>query len=80
LPEALPQNIACSLVLANILAAPLMENAAAFAAYVAPGGRLVLSGILTEQAADVVAAYTPWLSFVEQQAQEGWVRLVFSAM
>lgn len=79
LPEGLPHDITCPLVLANILAAPLMENAAQFASYVATGGHLVLSGILPEQAPDVIAAYTSQLRFVEQQEQDGWVRLVFAA-
>ncbi len=78
LPEALPKDMTCPLILANILAAPLIENAAVFAAHVAPGGHLVLSGILSEQAQAVIDAYTPWLRLIEQQTQDGWVRLVFS--
>lgn len=45
------------LVLANILARPLMEMAPALAAARAPGGCLVLSGILESQADSVEAAY-----------------------
>ncbi|MDL2210608.1 50S ribosomal protein L11 methyltransferase [Desulfovibrio sp. OttesenSCG-928-O18] len=45
------------LVLANILAAPLIEMAPAIAARVKPGGVLVLSGLLTIQAEAVTAAY-----------------------
>lgn len=46
------------LVLANILKGPLVELAPAMSDSVAPGGRVVLSGILGEQVAEVVDAYT----------------------
>ncbi|SIS87185.1 50S ribosomal protein L11 methyltransferase [Phaeovulum vinaykumarii] len=45
------------LVLANILKGPLITLAPAMAAAVAPGGRVILSGILCEQAPEVVTAY-----------------------
>lgn len=44
-------------VVANILAAPLIAMAPRLVRHVAPGGLLVLSGVLTTQAADVAAAY-----------------------
>lgn len=45
------------LVLANILAGPLIELAPAIARALAPGGTLVLAGILDHQAERVLAAY-----------------------
>ncbi|MBN9541446.1 MAG: 50S ribosomal protein L11 methyltransferase, partial [Alphaproteobacteria bacterium] len=45
------------LVVANILAGPLVELAPSFAASVKPGGRVLLSGLLVEQAAQILAAY-----------------------
>lgn len=45
------------LVLANILKQPLIELAPDMARHLAPGGRAILSGILTGQADEVVAAY-----------------------
>jgi ribosomal protein L11 methyltransferase len=45
------------LVLANILARPLMDMAPAIVAALAPGGTLVLSGLLTDQAEDVARVY-----------------------
>ena len=45
------------LVLANILAGPLIALAGDIAAVMAPGGSLLLAGLLTGQADDVVAAY-----------------------
>ena len=45
------------LVFANILKGPLIELAPDMAAHVAPGGRVILSGLLTTQSEDVRAAY-----------------------
>ncbi|TMJ21550.1 MAG: 50S ribosomal protein L11 methyltransferase [Alphaproteobacteria bacterium] len=47
------------LVVANILAGPLIELAEPFDAATRPGGRLLLSGLLVEQAEMIVAAYKP---------------------
>jgi ribosomal protein L11 methyltransferase len=73
-PETLPA-VQVDVLAANILAGPLVELAAKFAAYVRPGGRLVLSGVLEAQAARVAAAYAPYFGDVEQAARDGWVRL-----
>ena len=48
------------LVVANILAGPLMELAESFSAAVRPGGRTLLSGLLLEQADDILAVYRRW--------------------
>jgi ribosomal protein L11 methyltransferase len=48
------------LVVANLLADALVADAGALRAVVAPGGRLVISGILDTQADDVAAAFAPW--------------------
>jgi ribosomal protein L11 methyltransferase len=45
------------LLIANILARPLIELAPDFAEAVAPGGHVVLAGLLTTQEADVRRAY-----------------------
>lgn len=45
------------LIVANILAGPLVELSESFAASVKPGGRVLLSGLLVEQAAQVLSAY-----------------------
>lgn len=45
------------LIMANILARPLQRLAPAIAQHLAPGGRVVLSGLLAKQDAQVRAAY-----------------------
>ena len=62
-------------VLANILASPLIELAPRLQRLTAPGGHLVLSGILTEQADAVAAAYRPWIEMEPAVRREDWVRL-----
>lgn len=64
------------IVVANILAGPLVELAPTIASHVAPGGRLALSGILSHQADEVLDAYlAQGLSMDEPEEREGWVRL-----
>jgi ribosomal protein L11 methyltransferase len=63
-------------VVANILANPLVVLAPALAARVHPGGRIVLSGILASQGAGVVAAYAPWFIIdIWKVGDDGWVAL-----
>lgn len=63
-------------VLANILAGPLRELAPLIAPLVKPGGDLVLSGILAEQANDVMDAYRAFgMKFDAPAIREEWVRL-----
>lgn len=63
-------------VVANILTNPLKAMAPLLAGRVRSGGVLVLSGILAEQAEDVMAVYRPWFVFDAPATDEGWVRLV----
>jgi ribosomal protein L11 methyltransferase len=74
LPEQLPEQT-FDLLLANILANPLIELAPQLAARVRVGGELVLSGILKDQAAEVSAAYQRWFAMSEPVERDGWVRL-----
>jgi ribosomal protein L11 methyltransferase len=62
-------------VVANILANPLILLAPALAARTRTGGRIVLSGILTPQAEEVAAAYAPWFKIVVWMHDDGWVAL-----
>ena len=62
-----------SLVLANILAAPLKLLAPVLCAHVAAGGDLVLAGILERQASELKTAYAPWLKLEVNDTEEGWI-------
>jgi ribosomal protein L11 methyltransferase len=62
-------------VVANILANPLRLLAPALASRTRPGGQIVLSGVLAEQAAGVVATYAPWFIIDAWKNDEGWVAL-----
>lgn len=60
-------------VLANILATPLKVLAPLLCGHVAPGGHLVLAGILARQADELKTAYAPWCSLVVTDSEEGWI-------
>ena len=62
------------IVVANILAAPIVELAPTFLRSLRRGGSLVLAGILDQQAADVMKAY-PDIAFGPVVAEEEWVCL-----
>lgn len=66
------------LVVANILSGPLIEMAGDILAHVKPGGTLILSGILSEQARAVAAAYDRrGIGMPEITTQGEWVVLVW---
>lgn len=60
-------------VLANILATPLKVLAPLLCARVAPGGALVLAGILERQADELKAAYRPYAQLEISNAEDGWI-------
>src|SRR5690554_1519401 len=62
-------------VVANILTNPLRMLAPLLAARVAKGGHIALSGVLAEQAEDVIAAYAPHIALEVGATHEGWARL-----
>lgn len=63
------------LVVANILSNPLRVLAPAICAHVRSGGRLALSGILREQADEIIAIYAQWLPLLVADVREDWVCL-----
>ena len=73
-----PQELGCGtydVVLANILAMPLLTLAPALIARLAPGGRIVLSGILARQAQEIIDTYArivDELSLTVWRSEEGW--------
>ena len=62
-------------VVANILAGALVDLAGTIAGLARPGAPIALSGILPEQADDVVAAYASTCDALEVTARDGWVRV-----
>jgi len=67
--------IMADLLVANILAGPLVELAPKLAAQVRPGGPLALSGLLQEQIEEVSRAYLPWFEMAPPQMEDDWVLL-----
>lgn len=64
------------LVLANILAGPLIELAPELSQLVRPGGTLVMAGLLEQQAASVQSAYINQFEFEPARSRDGWSCLV----
>ncbi len=78
LPVSLPQNMDDSQVeylLANILSGPLVELEPQLADLTAPGGQLVLSGILPQQAQQVTQAYSRHFELDPVTTRDGWCRV-----
>ena len=74
LPTELPQQPA-DVVVANILAGPLVSLAPQITALVRSGGRLALSGVLAEQAEEVRSAYATAFDLDPNAIKDGWVRI-----
>ena len=73
LPDQTP-SCTFDVVVANILANPLIELANTLNNLTRPGGKLVMAGLLDEQADKVRAAY-PDIQFDTDVSKEGWTRL-----
>lgn len=62
-------------VVANILTNPLRALAPLLAGATKSGGRIVLSGVLGEQAADVMRIYAQWFDMQAAVIEDGWACL-----
>lgn len=62
-----------NLVVANILATPLKVLAPLLCKHVAPGGRLLLAGILERQCEELTQAYAPYCTLEVLDSREGWI-------
>jgi ribosomal protein L11 methyltransferase len=62
-------------VVANILSSPLKLMAPMLSGRVAPGGALILSGVLARQAEEVAEAYAPFIKLGVWAELDGWVAL-----
>lgn len=74
-PDALSDG-RFDLILANILAQPLIDLAERFAGMQPPGARIVLSGILETQMDSVEAQYAHWYEAIESRVLDEWVLLI----
>lgn len=73
-PDALPPG-RYDVIVANILANPLILLAPVIFSRLAEGGQLALSGILEAQAAEVITAYKPMLALAIGGRADGWALL-----
>ncbi len=69
-------QLQCPLLLANILTGPLVELSEMLSSHVLHGGKIVLSGILAEQADKISTAYQHWFHIDEIKQREDWIRIV----
>ncbi len=74
LPDDAPKQQA-DIVVANILTNPLKLLAPLLASSARPGGQIVLSGILEEQADDVAKLYAQWFDLAPAIVEDGWACL-----
>jgi ribosomal protein L11 methyltransferase len=77
-PDALPavlEGRKVDILVANILAGPLEALLGNFAAALAPGGRLALSGILAGQETALAIAAKRWFRLEQPAMKEDWVRI-----
>ena len=65
-------DVVGDVLVANILANPLRVLAPLLAAHTAPGGSLVLAGILDDQADEIIARYRQWFDLRVWRCEEGW--------
>ena len=77
--QLFPTGKAADVVLANILAGPLIELSNRLSGLVKKDGVLVLSGILPEQAEAVATAYQALNPSPAIDEREGWIRIVCKA-
>ena len=74
-PPDLEADSQYELVLANILSGPLTELAPVLAKHCRPGGDIVLSGILSDQAESVRMAYSGFFNMITTETLDDWVLL-----
>ena len=76
---ALAQAAPFDLIFANILKGPLTDLAPAMAVHLAPGGIAILSGLLVEQADDIVAVYNAQgVDLVKREDLGEWTALTLT--
>ena len=74
LPKQMDRSPA-DLLIANILSGPLVQLASGLSELVKPGGKILLSGILCEQANEIQLAYQPFFELDPVRTKEDWIRV-----
>ena len=74
------ENISVDIIIANILAAPLIALRDTFLQHLNMSGTLVLSGILATQAQDIIDAYSQHFRITNQTTREDWACLTFDRL
>ncbi len=74
LPEALPK-LQADVLVANILAEPLIDLSVKLSKLVKPAGRIVLSGLLEDQVASLLSCYKRWFDMDPPLVEQEWVLL-----
>lgn len=73
-PKEVPQDIApCDIMIANILAQPLIQLAPEITNMTKPGSLIALSGIIDNQAKDVIDRYKEWFDLNPPVYKEEWI-------
>ena len=76
-PENIPASLKADVIVANILANPLIELAPMLTGLLKPNGQLVLSGILAEQGDSVIHAYQSFFAHFTVVQQQDWLCIAF---
>ena len=74
LPEQVPE-VKADLLIANILAGPLIQLEPTFAKHLKSGGQLLLSGLLDTQAQEIRDAYQGHFDIQEIKSKDNWIRI-----
>jgi ribosomal protein L11 methyltransferase len=74
-PEEVPYEFRCQLIVANLLARTLIDLAPTLSRHLTDDGRLLVSGILEDQAIDVVSAFGSGYAF-ETFSRDGWTMII----
>ena len=73
-PDEVPYEFRCQLIIANLLARTLIDLAPTLDRHLTDDGRLLISGILEDQAIDVVSAFGPGYAF-DTVSRDGWTMI-----
>ena len=73
-PEEVPYNFCCQLIVANLLARTLIDLAPTLGRHLTDDGKLLVSGILEDQATDIVSVLGPSYEF-DTVSRDGWAMI-----